>query len=84
MSTTITSLTLPFPLDLPVGRALDLREASAMMEAGVPGGRNGVLTHDARATQVVMSKFGFELQVRFKPNFCRTEPRVQFKVQSLS
>ena len=35
----ITSLTLPFPLDLPMGRALDLREVSAMMEAGVPGGR---------------------------------------------
>ena len=38
----ITSLTLPFPLDLPMGRALDLREVSAMMEAGVPGGKNGV------------------------------------------
>jgi hypothetical protein len=55
MSMTITSLALQlsFPLDLPVGRALDLREALAMMEAGVPGGKNGVLTHDARATRAL-------------------------------
>ena len=48
----ITSRALPFPLDLPAGRALslDLREASAMMEAGVPDGKNGVL---ARATQAL-------------------------------
>ena len=44
----ITSRAFPFPLDLPAGRVLDVREASAMMEAGVPGGENGVLlTHDA-------------------------------------
>lgn len=40
-------------LDFQPGRALDLREASAMMKAGVPGGKNGVLTHDASATRAL-------------------------------
>lgn len=41
ISTTITSLSFPFLFDFP---ALDLRDASEIIDAGVPGGKNGVLS----------------------------------------
>jgi hypothetical protein len=46
----ITSFSFPFRFDF---LALDLREASAIIDDGVPGGKKGVSIQDATATRAL-------------------------------